>query len=107
MAKRPHLAWSTIQKNLISIDLDRNRLIVLFAMPTAVALSQCTGVAGWVCPISSSIVLITFPSLQLRKSAPSSASAADTTTHFNTLHKVKMAPFNLMGSPSLGTQPKK
>jgi len=42
MAKRPHLAWSMIQKNLTYIDFDYNRLIVLFAMPTAVELSQCT-----------------------------------------------------------------
>jgi hypothetical protein len=35
---------SLIQKNLISIERDRWRLTKLFAIPTAVALSQCTGV---------------------------------------------------------------
>ncbi len=36
------------QKNLISIDLDRCRFTVLFAIPTAVALLQWTGVRGCV-----------------------------------------------------------
>ena len=43
------------QKNLISIDLDRCRFTVLFAIPTAVALSQCTRVRGCVWPKSSSV----------------------------------------------------
>ena len=41
--------WATlspIQKYLISIERDLCHLIVLFAMPTVVALSQCTVVRG-------------------------------------------------------------
>ena len=61
------------------IDLDLNRLIVLFVIPLAIALSQCTGVAGYMWSISSRMVLIPFPSLQLRKRASNYASAADAT----------------------------
>ena len=43
----------TYPKYLISIDRDLCRLMVLFAMSTVVALSQCTGVRGWGCPSSS------------------------------------------------------
>ena len=44
------------------------------------------------------------PSLQFKKRAPSSASAADAMTNQRMAHNVKKAPFNLMGSPSLGDQ---
>jgi hypothetical protein len=44
---------SPIQKN--SIDLDCCLLIVLFAMPTAVALLQWTRVLGCGCPILAKI----------------------------------------------------
>ncbi len=43
--------------------------------------------------------------LQLRNNAPSSASAADATTKHNIAHKVKKAPFNLMGLAGLGLHP--
>jgi hypothetical protein len=38
---------SPIQKNLISIARNHCRFTVLFAMPMAVVLSQCTDVFGW------------------------------------------------------------
>ena len=88
---------SATQKNLISIDLDRCLFTVLFAMPTAVELSQCIGVGGWGCPISSSVSQKIVACLQLRNNAPSSASAADATTNRKIAHNVKNAPFNLMG----------
>ena len=47
------------------------------------------------------------PSLQFKKRAPSSASAADARTNQRMAHNVKNAPFNLMGLPSLGDQPMK
>ncbi len=47
------------------------------------------------------------PSLQFKKRAPSSASAAEAMTKRRMAHNVKNAPFNLMGSPSLGVQPMK
>ena len=89
------------------MNLDCCRLMVLLAMPTAVLLSQCTGVAdcGW--PSSLRMRQKIFPSLQLRKRAPSSASAADETTNLSIAHKVKNAPFNLIGSPSIGIHPRK
>ena len=80
---------------------------VLFVMPMVVALLQCTGVLGWGCPISSRVSQKNIPSLQLRKRAPSSASAADATTKRRMVHNVKNTPFNLIGSPSLGDHPMK
>jgi hypothetical protein len=47
------------------------------------------------------------PSLQFKKRAPSSASAAEATTKQRITLSVKNAPFNFMGSPSLGVQPMK
>ncbi len=47
------------------------------------------------------------PSLQFKKRAPSSASAADATTNQRMAYNVKNALFNLMGLPSLGDQPMK
>ena len=43
-------------ENLISMDRYRCFLTVLFAMPTAVRLSQCIGVGGCASPNSSSMV---------------------------------------------------
>ncbi len=45
--------------------------------------------------------------LQLRNNAPSSASAADTTTNLKIAHNVKNAPFNLMGFVGLAFHPMK
>ena len=78
---------------------------MLFAIPAAVALSQWIGVFGCGWPNSSRVNRKIMPSLQFKKRAPSSASAAEATTKQRMAHKVKNAPFNLMGSPSLGVQP--
>ena len=80
---------------------------VLFAIPTAVALSQRIGVFGWGWPNSSRVNQKIMPSLQFRKRAPSSASAAEATTKRRMAHNVKNAPFNLMGLPSFGVHPMK
>jgi len=77
-------------------------LTVLFAMPTAVALLQWIGVLGCGCPNSSSVMQKIIPSLQFKKRAPSSASAADAMTKQRIAHNVKNAPFRRMGSPSSG-----
>ncbi len=98
---------SPTQKYLISIEHDRWHLIVLFAMPTVVALSQCTGVPSWGWRSFSRVSQKITPSLQLRNWAPSSASATDDTTKRSMVHSVKNGPFNLMGSPSFGSHPKK
>jgi hypothetical protein len=98
---------SPTQKYLISIERNHWRLIVLFAMPTVVALLQCTGVRGWGWPSSSRVSQKIIPSLQMRDRAPSSASATDATTKRSMVHSVKNCPFNLMGSPSFGSLPKK
>ncbi len=74
-------------------------------MPTAVALSQWTGVLGCGCPSSSSVNQKIMPSLQFRKRAASSALAAEATTNQRSVHKVKNAPFKRMGSFVLGDHP--
>ena len=43
----------------------------------------------------------------IQEEGTSSASTADMTTNQRMAHKVKNAPFNLMGLPSLGVQPMK
>jgi hypothetical protein len=45
------------------------------------------------------------PSLQFKKRTPSLALAAEATTKQRMAHKVKHAPFNLMGLLSLGDHP--
>jgi len=97
MSNFPASTASATQKNRISIDRERCFLTELLAMPTAVELSQCTSVGGCGCPISSSVSLKIVACLQLRNSAPNSASAADATTNRKIAHSVKNAPFNLMG----------
>jgi hypothetical protein len=47
------------------------------------------------------------PCLQFKNNAPSSASAADATTNLNIAHKVKNAPFSLIGCVGLGFHPMK
>ncbi len=79
------------------MERERWHLTVLFAMSTAVELSQWIGVGGWGCPISFSVSLNTEACLQLRNRAPSLASAAEATTKRKMAHEVKNAPFNLMG----------
>ena len=95
------------QKNRISIDLDRCRFTVLLAIPTAVALLQCTGVRGCMCPKSSSVCRKIFPSWQLWKRAPSSASAADATTKRKVVVLTQNTPFNWISSSFLGIHPMK
>ncbi len=80
---------------------------MLFAIPTAVALSQWIGVFGRGWPNSSRVNRKIMPSLQFKKRSPSSASTAEATTKQRMAQNVKNAPFYLMGSPSLGIQPMK
>jgi hypothetical protein len=100
-------ASATQKKCMISINQDCCPLTVLFAMLTAVELLQCIGVGGWGWPISSSVSLKIVVCLQLRKRAPSSAPAAEATANHNIAHRVKKAPFNLMGLVGSARQPMK
>jgi hypothetical protein len=61
------------------MDRDRCLFIVLFVIPTAVTLLQCTGVLGCGCPISANASQTFIPVWQLWYNAPSSASAAEAT----------------------------
>ncbi len=107
MSNFPYSTASATQKKHISINQDCCHLTVLFAMPTAVELLQCIGVGGWGWPISSSVSLKIVACLQLRKRAPSSASAVEATKKRNIAHRVKKAPFNLMGLVGSVRQPMK
>ena len=100
-------SWSRSQKYLISIARERCRLMVLLTIPTAVVLSMWIGIGGCGCPSSSKVSRKIFASCAFKNSAPSSASAADAATHFSTVARERMAPFNLMGSPSRGNEPRK
>ena len=63
------------------------------------------GGCGW---LSSAIVsLMMRPCFTSMKSAPNSDSAADYATHFKIVQRIKIAPFIMMGSPSLGIEPRK
>jgi hypothetical protein len=64
-------------------------------------------VGGWGWPISSSVSLKIVTCLQFRKRAPSLASNAEATTKRNIAHRVKKAPFNLMGLVGSVRQPMK
>ena len=94
-------------KNLISMAREHCRLTVLFAMPTAVELSQFTGIAGCGWPSSSSATRKIATCLQLRKRAPSSASAAEATTKRKTAQSVKNASLSLIGFVASGFHPMK
>jgi hypothetical protein len=91
----------------ISLAQDRCRLMLLFAIPTAVALSQWTGIFGCGWPRSSRVSLKTTPSWQLRYNASSLASSANATTYHKIEHSVWKAPCSLMGFPSIGKDPMK
>ena len=107
MSKNPCATASATQKNLISLNRDCRRLTVLFVIPTAVELSQCMGVGGCGCPISSRVSQQMVACLQLRNRAPSSDSAAEATTKRKIVHSVKNAPFNLIGFVGSGFHPMK
>jgi hypothetical protein len=53
------------------------------------------------------VALKIIPSWQFINKAPSSASAADATTHLKIEHNVWKAPFSLISFPSLGMDPMK
>ena len=77
-------------------------LVVLLTMPTVVVLSICMGVDGCKWPSSLRTSCDTLFSCALRKSLPSSASAADTATSFRMVHVIWMAPLMIIGSESRG-----
>ena len=77
----------------VSIDHDICFFTCLFEIPTAVLLSQCTGVGGCWWPNSMRASLGNFPSLMFKKSAPTSASAAEHMTMRRMPDETKMLPF--------------
>jgi hypothetical protein len=98
---------SATPTNLISVEQDLCPLAVLFVMPAEVELLQSIDVDGYGCPISSSVSKKNVVCLQLRKSVPSLALAVEGTTNCNIAHRVKNAPFNLMGFVGSERQPMK
>ena len=63
--KLPRATWSVTRKKRISIARDRCFLTVSFVIPTAVMLSQWTGVGGCGCPSSSNARRSIVPSWML------------------------------------------
>ena len=70
-------------------------------------LSIWIGVGGCLWPSSSRVILSTFASFALWKSAPSSALAADDATKRNVEQMTLIAPLSLMGMLGFGREPKK
>ena len=66
----------------MSMALDLRCLMVSLMMPEAVELSVCMGIGPCGCPIYSSEVLSTSPSLALTDRLPNYASAAEVITFF-------------------------
>ena len=81
--------------------------MVLFTIPMHVLLSTCTGVGGCGWPILANVSRNMRASCALRKRAPSSASAADAATNFNTAHVTVTLPLSLTGLLFVGMLPKK
>jgi hypothetical protein len=81
----------------MSIAFDRCCLTFRFIIPTAVELSQATGVGGWGHPISAKVVRSGTASLQFMKRAPLSASEAADMTARMILEIVKMGPLKKAG----------
>ena len=63
------------------------------------------GGCGW--PSSSNVSLLLLPSFIFINIAPNSSSTSDDATNFKIVQRVKIAPLNGMGYPSLGTKPRK
>ena len=87
-ARRRQILCSSLDRRCKNITLERCCFTDTFAMPAAVALSQCMGVGGWGWPSYLRVSRIMQPSLEFMKSAPSSASAAKDATNFILLHRV-------------------
>ena len=78
------------------MDLDLCCLTVSFIMPDVVELSVCIGIVTCGCPISSSVVLITSPSLALMNRPPNYASADDAITFFRMAATTNIDPLCLV-----------
>ena len=59
----------------------------------------------WTSSADASLILL--PSFTFMKSAPNSDSAADDATNFKMVQRVKNVLLSVMGSPSLGIEPRK
>jgi hypothetical protein len=81
--------------------------MVLLTKSTVVVLSMCIGVGGCGWPSLARISRKTFASCAFKKSAPSSASAAEAAMSLRMVHVTWIAPLSLIGSPSGGKLPRK
>jgi hypothetical protein len=81
----------------MSIDLDLHCHICLLAKPWVVELSTCTGVGGWGCLISASVLRNATPSFVLLNSALHSAAAAKDITFLMMIDVMSIAPLLTSG----------
>ena len=86
----------------MSIALDLRCLIVPVAIPNTVELSTWTGVGGWECPISYSVMRMGTASWQFKNKAPNYASAAYAMMLRCILHTTYTMPFGV-GSKLAGS----
>ena len=86
----------------MSIALDLRCLMVPVSVPNAVELSTLTGMGGWVCPISSSVIRMGTASWKFKNKAPNSASAVDAMMLQSILHTTYTMPFSV-GSKFAGS----
>ena len=80
----------------MSMDLYLGCLTVSLIMPEAVELSVCMGIDPCGCPISSSEVMSTSPSLSLTNRPSNSTSAAEAITFFIIYATTNISPFGLV-----------
>ena len=80
----------------MSVALDLRFLMVLLMMPEAVEFFVCMGIGPCGCPISSSGVMSTSPSLALMNRPPNSASVAEAITFFIMAATTNIAPLCLV-----------
>jgi hypothetical protein len=92
---------------LMSIALDLFCLIVSFKIPNALELSVRRGVTGWMWPNSVSVTLSGAPLWAFWKHAPTSDSASEATTFFNTDATLRMEPFSVFYCGGLSPQKNK
>ena len=76
------------------IALDLFGLTVAVVIPSAAELSVFIGVGGWVKPSSQSVILRGTAFYPFWNSTPSSALAAEATTHLRILHSVWIGSFD-------------
>jgi hypothetical protein len=89
---------------LMSMAVNPFCLMVSFKMPNTVELSVWSGAAGWMWPNSVRVTLSGAPLWAFWEHAPTSDSAAETTTLFMTDTELRIDPFRVSSCGGLSPQ---